>query len=250
MSTTDNAKEIRTTMRDTDTTKLVCLPYAGAGASFYRPWAALAGDALEVVALQLPGRERLIDEEPYRDVHRAVDGLLAQLRERLGDDGGRVALFGHSLGAVLAYELAHRLAAEPGVEPVHLFVSGAPAPGQGRTGRATGLSDDEFLARVGEFAGYRHPAFDDPEMRELLLPALRADVEMHESHVPSTELPLNMPLTVVRGQDDELVGYDDAVSWSKSTARDFAYVELPGGHMYLTEAAPALVRVIVSTLVS
>lgn len=193
MSTTDNAKEIRTTMRDTDATKLVCLPYAGAGASFYRPWTAVAGDALEIVALQLPGRERLIDEEPYRDAHRAVDGLLAQLRERLGDGGGRVALFGHSLGAVLAYELAHRLAAEPGVEPVHLFVSGSPAPGQGRARRATGLSDDEFLARVGEFAGYRHPAFDDPEMRELLLPALRADVEMHENHRPSTELPWTCP---------------------------------------------------------
>ncbi|MGW1715508.1 thioesterase II family protein [Streptomyces sp. NPDC002156] len=237
---------------DTGTIRLVCLPYAGAGASFYRPWTALTGDALEIVALQLPGRERLIDEEPYRDVHLAVDGLLAQLRDRLGDAGGRVALFGHSLGAVLAYELAHRLAAEPGVElgvePVHLFVSGSPAPGQGRAGRATGLSDDEFLARVGEFAGYRHPAFDDPEMRELLLPALRADVEMHENHIPSTQLPLDIPLTVLRGQEDELVGHDDAVSWSKATGRDFAYVELPGGHMYLTEAAPDLVRVIVSKL--
>lgn len=236
------------TTPDTGTTRLVCLPYAGAGASFYRPWTALAGDALEIVALQLPGRERLIDEEPYRDVHLAVDGLLTQLRDRLGEDGGRVALFGHSLGAVLAYELAHRLAAEPGFEPVHLFVSGSPAPGQGRAGRATGLSDDEFLARVGEFAGYRHPAFDDPEMRELLLPALRADVEMHENHLPSTQLPLDMPLTVLRGQEDELVGHDDAVSWSKATGRDFAYVELPGGHMYLTEATPDLVRVIVSKL--
>ncbi|MEH0420861.1 thioesterase II family protein [Streptomyces sp. B21-083] len=233
-----------------DTTKLVCLPYAGAGASFYRPWTALAGAELEIVALQLPGRERLIDEEPYTDVHRAVDGLLAQLRARLGAEGGRVALFGHSLGAVLAYELAHRLTAEPGVEPVHLFVSGSPAPGKGRAGRATGLSDDEFLARVGEFAGYRHPAFDDPEMRELLLPALRADVEMHENHTPSTELPLDLPLTVLRGQDDELVDHDDAVSWSKSTARDFTYVELPGGHMYLTEVAPALLHVIASKLTS
>ncbi len=245
---TEKTKETPTAMPDT--IKLVCLPYAGAGASFYRPWTALAGDALEMVALQLPGRERLIDEEPYRDVHRAVDGLLAQLRERIGEGGGRVALFGHSLGAVLAYELAHRLAAEPGVEPLHLFVSGAPAPGQARAERASGLSDDEFLARVGEFAGYRHAAFDDPEMRELLLPTLRADVEMHENHTPSTELPLDMPLTVVRGADDELVSHDEAGSWNKATSRDFAYVELPGGHMYLTDAAPALVDVIASSLVS
>ncbi len=231
-----------------DTTKLICLPYAGAGASFYRPWTALAGDALEIVPLQLPGRERLIDEEPYRDVSQAVDGLVAELRDRLGDGGGRVAVFGHSLGAVLAYELAHRLAAEPGVELVHLFVSGSPEPARGREQRATGLTDEDFLARVGEFAGYRHPALDDPEMREMILPALRADVEMHENYVPSTDLPLNAPLTVVRGEDDDLVGYDDAESWSKVAGRDFEHVEVPGSHMYLTDAAPALVRLIVSTV--
>jgi len=232
-----------------DTTKLICLPYAGAGASFYRPWTALAGDALEIVPLQLPGRERLIDEEPYRDAHQAVDGLLAQLREQLGDgDGHQVALFGHSLGAVLAYELAHRLVEEPGVELRHVFVSGSPEPARGRERRATGLSDEEFLARVGDFAGYHHPALDDPEMREMILPALRADVEMHESYEPSTDSPLDAPLTVVRGEDDDLVGYDDAESWSKVAGRDFEHVEVPGGHMYLTDAAPALVRLVVSTV--
>ncbi|ULR48839.1 thioesterase II family protein [Streptomyces deccanensis] len=232
-----------------DTTKLICLPYAGAGASFYRPWKALAGDALEIVPLQLPGRERLIDEDPYRDAHRAVDGLLAQLREELGEIGGhRVAVFGHSLGAVLAFELAHRLVDEPGVELLHVFVSGSPEPARGRERRATGLSDEEFLARVGDFAGYHHPALDDPEMREMILPALRADVEMHENYTPSTGLPLQAPLTVVRGEDDDLVGYDDAESWSKVAGRDFEHVEVPGGHMYLTDAAPALVRLIVSTV--
>ncbi|MFF5965049.1 thioesterase II family protein [Streptomyces collinus] len=232
-----------------DSTKLVCLPHAGAGASFYRPWAALTGDGPEIVALQLPGRERLIDEEPYRDVHRAVAGLMPQLRERLGGRDARVALFGHSLGAVLAYELAHRLTAEPGVELAHLFVSGSPEPDQGRTRRATGLSDDDFLARVSEFAGYSHPALDDPDMRELLLPTLRADVEMHETYVRSTRLPLDAPVTVIRGKEDDLVSHEDAASWSKASGRDFDHVELPGGHMYLTEAAPDLIRVIVSKLV-
>ncbi|MFJ9898450.1 thioesterase II family protein [Streptomyces sp. NPDC091280] len=232
----------------TRTTKLVCLPYAGAGASFYRPWTALAGASVEVVPLQLPGRERLIDEPPHRDVHEAVDGLLPQLRDRLGEGEHRVALFGHSLGAVLAYELAHRLVAEPGVDVVHLFVSGSPHPSRGRERRATGLSDDEFLARVGEFAGYHHPAFDDPEMRELLLPTLRADVDMHEAYAPSVLLPLDVPLTVIRGTDDTLVGRDDAASWSKATGRDFEHVEVPGGHMYLTESTAALVDLIVSKL--
>ncbi len=80
----------------------------------------------------------------------------------------------------------------------------------------------------------------------MLLPTLRADVEMHESYVPSTLLPLDAPLTVIRGEDDALVDHDSAASWNKASGRDFDHVEVPGGHMYLTESAPALVGVIVS----
>ncbi|KJK47216.1 thioesterase [Lentzea aerocolonigenes] len=228
-------------------TTLVCLPYAGAGASFFQPWQAIAGDALRVVPLQLPGRERLIDLDPHRDVGLAVDDLHARLPELLGEER-RIALFGHSLGAVLAHELAHRLVTDPDLTLVRLFASGSPAPAAGREHRATGLTDDAFLARVSEFAGYTHEALEDPEMREMILPTLRADVEMHENYVPSTDLPLAAPITVIRGEDDELVSYEDAAGWSKATSADFEHVEVPGGHMYLTEAAPALLRLISSTV--
>ncbi|NBM14485.1 thioesterase II family protein [Streptomyces sp. GC420] len=227
-------------------TTLVCLPFAGAGASFYRPWQRLAGDGLTILPLQLPGRERRIDEDPYTDAHAAADGLLAELRDTLGDVGEphRVALFGHSLGAVLAYELAHRLTAAPGIELVRLFVSGSPQPAEQRARRATGLPDDEFLARVNEFAGYTHEALEDPEMRELILPTLRADVEMHENYVPGTDTPLPAPITSLRGADDELVSRDEAAAWSKVAGADFRPVELPGGHMYLTESPAALLEVV------
>jgi surfactin synthase thioesterase subunit len=85
-------------------------------------------------------------------------------------------------------------------------------------------------------------------MREMILPTLRADVEMHENYVPSTHLPLPAPITVIRGEDDELVSYEDAAGWSKATTGEFEHVEVPGGHMYLTEAAPALLRLISSTV--
>lgn len=223
-------------------TGLVCLPFAGAGASFYHPWSALAGGALAVLPVQLPGRERRIDIEPYRDVHEAVAGLLPALLGELGP--GPVTLFGHSLGAVLAYELAHRLCREPGVEVVRLFASGSPPPHVPRPGRASGLPDEEFLARVRDFAGYRDEALDDPELRELVLPTLRADVQMHEEYVPSTQEPLPVPVTAVRGRDDELVSADDATGWAKATSQDFDLAELPGGHMYLVESAEPLLDLI------
>jgi surfactin synthase thioesterase subunit len=222
---------------------LVCLPFAGAGASFFHPWSAHAGDRLTVVPLQLPGRERRIDAEPYRDVQVAADGLLPDLERQLGDLT-EVVLFGHSLGAVLAYELAHRVAARPDLVLRHLFVSGSPEPHTRRPGRATGLDDDGFLARVSEFAGFSHEALEDPEMRELILPTLRSDVEMHENYRPSTHERLPAPLTSLRGSDDTLVTAAEGAAWSESAGAGFEYVELPGGHMYLTESAPELLKLI------
>lgn len=233
-------------MSDHSKIKLVCLPYAGAGASVYRPWQALAGSALEIVPVRLPGRERLIDTEPHRDVHLAADWLLADLAPVLT---GRVALFGHSMGAVLAYELAHRLAGRDGVDVVRLFASGSPDPFNQRRHHATGLSDDEFLARVAEFAGYVDPLLDDPELREMVLPTLRADVEMHEKYRPATDEALPVPITVIRAEDDHLVTHDEAAAWAKVAGREFEHVEMPGGHMYLVDEAEALLRLVVETVV-
>ena len=225
---------------------LVCLPFGGAGASFYHPWSALAGDDLRVVPLQLPGRERRIDEEPFHDVQAATTALLADVRAVL-HGGGRVALFGHSVGAVLAYELAHRLDSAPEFDVLRLFVSGAADPATGLSSNATGLPDEEFLAKVNELTGYRHEALDDPEMRELLLPALRGDMAMHETYVPTTTV-LGVPVTALRGEHDSQVGRAQAAAWAGFTNRDFRLVELPGEHMYIAESAPELVRVIVAQL--
>jgi surfactin synthase thioesterase subunit len=221
-------------------TQLVCLPFGGSGAAFFHPWSEFAGDHIEVVPMRLPGRERLIDVEPYRNLHDAVDSLLADLLEEL-DSPARVALFGHSVGAVLAYELAHRLCAVPDVEILRLFASGSPAPGTQRTLRATGIADDdEFLARVRLISGYTHEALDHPEIRELILPTLRADVEMHENYVPSTTEPLPVPITALRGTGDELVSADQLAEWAQVTTSDFQLVELPGKHMYLIDSAEPL----------
>jgi surfactin synthase thioesterase subunit len=235
-------------------TALVCLPFAGAGTAFFRQWSAGVDPAgLRIVPLQLPGRERRVDEDPYHDVSAAVDDLVAGLPGALAGTR-RVALLGHSLGAVLAYELALRLSGTSGggasdsgatdIEVVRLFVSGSPTPDVRRERRATGLPDEEFLNRVAEFAGLRHEAMADPEMRELILPVLRADIAMHENYVPGTGDPVPVPLVALRGSGDTLVTADEALGWAKFTTLDFAYSELPGGHMYLTESWVPLLRLV------
>ncbi|MFI6644610.1 thioesterase II family protein [Streptomyces sp. NPDC050504] len=213
---------------------LLCVPFAGAGPSFFHPWRDLAGDRWRVTSVELPGKERRILEEPYRNVVEAAKGSIDEVVADIGE-GGRTVLFGHSLGAVLAYELTHLLGAR-GVHVERLVVSGSPGPWTQRERRAAGLPDEEFLARVEEFAGFRHEALDHPEMRELILPVLQADCAMHESYVPSTDAPVRVPICSLRGASDGLVTADEARQWRDATTADgFHYVELPGDHMYLVD---------------
>jgi surfactin synthase thioesterase subunit len=233
---------MRATATDHGVVPLLCLPFAGAGASFYRPWRRLDVATIEVHPLQLPGREERLAEAPYVDVETAVASLLPSVLEVARRYP--VALFGHSLGAVLAYELA-RKAVEHGQDLVlHLIVSGSPVPWDGRRERASECNDDEFVKRVEEFAGYCHPALRISELRELLLPGLRADVQMHEDYSPGSATRLPVPITSLRGRDDHLVSTERACRWREATSLRFDAVELPGGHMYLTEDPLSLLELI------
>jgi surfactin synthase thioesterase subunit len=106
---------------------LLCFPFAGAGASFFRPWKDLSRGRFELLPIQLPGREKRFVEEPYRDVAQAIEGVLPDVLKQI-EGRARVALFGHSMGAVLAFELARRLTASAATEVELLVVSGSPGP--------------------------------------------------------------------------------------------------------------------------
>ncbi|MEU6770340.1 alpha/beta fold hydrolase [Streptomyces sp. NPDC046759] len=229
-------------VEDRNGTALLCVPFAGAGPSFFHPWRAPAGDRWRVVPVELPGRERRILETPYRNVVEAAKNSVDDIVAQLGP-GARTVLFGHSLGAVLAYELVHLLSTRD-VQVERLVVSGSPGPWTQRERRATGLPDEEFLARVEEFAGFRHEALDHPEMRELILPVLQADCEMHENYVPSTDEPVSVPICSLRGSSDGLVTAEEAQQWRDATTSAFSYVEFPGDHMYLVDLGREVLDVI------
>ncbi|MFJ4096748.1 thioesterase II family protein [Kitasatospora sp. NPDC089913] len=222
-------------------TVLACLPFAGSGAGFFREWEKLEIPGVRLLPVQLPGREERFLDDPFAKVADAVAELTPRILADAGE-GAELALFGHSLGAVLAYEIAGELEriGHPGLR--HLFVSGSPGPQDGRAERATGLADEEFIAGVQRFAGYRHAAFDDPELVEVLLPILRADVELHENYRPTRTDPLSVPVTALRGEQDGLVSRAQAEQWAGTTTGPFSYRELPGGHMYLVDDPERLLR--------
>jgi surfactin synthase thioesterase subunit len=226
---------------------VLCLPFAGAGASAFRRAQEFGSDTVRICPLQLPGREERFDEPPLTDATAAVEDLLPYALE-LVDGSPVVAVFGHSLGAVLAYELARRLRRLPRPELVRVFVSGSPGPWTQRGIRATGRSDEDFLRQVRGFAGYTHPALEHPELREMLLPTLRADVEMHENYLAASSEPLDVPITSIRGADDELVSAEQAAEWQAATTAGCELREVPGNHMYLVDSPGELVRLLAAEL--
>lgn len=228
-------------------TPVLCFPFAGAGAAVFRRCQEIAPDGVRVCPVQLPGREDRFGEPLAPDVPRQVEELLPAMLDLIGGDR-TVALFGHSFGAVLAYEAAHRLSAIDGLTVAEVFVSGSPGPWTRREEQASGLSDEQFLERVREFAGYTHPALEHPELRELLLPTLRADVEMHESYLAPSDRPLDAPITSIRGIDDELVSPEQAEEWAVATSRGCRRVDLPGNHMYFVDSPVELVRLMAEVL--
>jgi surfactin synthase thioesterase subunit len=222
---------------------ILCLPFAGGGAGFFRGWSRRAPTGYTVRGLQLPGREDRLLEPAVTDVRAAAEYLLPQV-ERAVDECTQVVLFGHSLGAVLGFELALLIGPRWPGALAHLYASGSAAPHRGRAERATGLDDDAFVARVRGFAGHHDAALDDPELRELLLPTLRADVAMHEAYRAEPGVRLDVPITVLRGENDELVSAAEAAGWAEVAGAPVTRVELPGGHMYLLDQAEAVLGVL------
>jgi surfactin synthase thioesterase subunit len=223
------------------TAAVVCFPPAGAGATFYRDWQ--GADATRVLAVDLPGREKRFAEPVPTEVGALVRDLAPGLVESVAGTR-KVAVFGHSFGAILAYEAVRAmLAIAPDLDAT-LVVSGSPGPGTLRGTRISGRDDDSFVASVRAIAGYHHPALDDLELRELFLPTLRADVLMHENYQPEHPEPLTIPVISLRGTADDIVTSAHAAEWRDVTTGRFQLVEIPGGHMYLIDSWPAVLEAI------
>lgn len=222
---------------------LLCLPFAGAGASFFNEWKGLF-DTTAIEAVQLPGREKRFLEPPYTDVFVASKGVCEELISSGAIDAQTpLVLFGHSLGAVLAFEVAQRLL-EAGIPVTSLVVSGSPDPWTPRTQKATGLNDEAFIAKVFEFSEFRHEALEHEMMRELLMPALRADVEMHEAYIAEKDVVIDIPILVLRGSNDRLVSIDDSKNWRNASTKSVQFEEMEGTHMFFIDKPIKLLELI------
>jgi surfactin synthase thioesterase subunit len=203
--------------------RLFVFPHAGAGASAYQ-LAAYLPDAVEVCAVQLPGRENRFAEPALTSMDEAVAALAPIVADHTDLP---YAFFGHSMGALIAFETARRLRALGARLPDRLFLSGMRAPELPDHDPRHALPDDELLA-TAEFDGI------DAEVRELLLPTLRADLTLCETYAYRAEAPLPCPLTVLAGAADDSVGEAELAAWRGQTSAEFALHLFPGAsHLYV-----------------
>ncbi|MFE5027989.1 thioesterase II family protein [Streptomyces sp. NPDC056656] len=214
-------------------TKLICLPYAGAGAGVYRPWRTMSTGRLKAVPIQLPGREEEYGAPFYATIADAAKDVAERLRAAVGDEP--FAIFGHSFGSILAYEATQYLVEHGGPLPEHIVVSGSVSP-RHRERRPVSADDDEqAVADLKAMVGQDIESLNHPELRALLLPVLRADVQLLNDYEPARRAPLPVPLTAVRGDADGMVPVPKWRDWSAFTSAAFRELEMSGGHMYLAD---------------
>ncbi|MFF5706512.1 thioesterase II family protein [Streptomyces sp. NPDC012794] len=223
---------------------LVVLPHAGGSASFYFPLSRDLAAHAEVLTVQYPGRQERLGEPIPDTVAGLADGVeraLLPWRDR------PLVLFGHSMGAVLAYELARRLEAA-GDTPRGLIVSGRRSPLIVREEDLHTRDDDTLLARVRSLSGTDPALLADPEFRALVLPALRSDYKAVETWRYEPGPPLRTPVSVLCGESDPRASVAEAMGWRALTGAGFGFRSFPGGHFYLAEQHEAVVRAVAEDL--
>jgi surfactin synthase thioesterase subunit len=224
---------------------LFCFPYGGAGASGYRAWAPFLPPGVVIVPVNFPGRESRFREAPLT----RLDPLLADLMATPGLTSGPCAFFGHSLGALVAFELARELRRQGKPAPVLLAVSAYPAPQVHRDRpHVAHLPHDDFVATLREHFDVSAAILNDPILAEMALPVLRADLAIVESYAYRPEAPLEIPLLAFGGLSDPEASEEQIRAWQAQSTRPVRVRMLPGGHFFVNEQRQAILDEITQAL--
>lgn len=234
MRTTDDNWLVFPAPKPTARLRLFCFPYSGSGASAFQAWTARLPREVELCAVQLPGRETRLRETPLTSLRPLLEALMDVIPPYLDKP---YVFFGHSLGALIAFELARKLRRDYQTVPLQLFVSARPAPQTPpRESPVYRLPDEQFIESLRQFNGTADAVLDNKELMNLLLPVLRADFQINETYFCTAEEPLECPITAFRGADDEMTSYANVDGWREQTSNSFILRTLPGGHFFIYSA--------------
>lgn len=226
--------------------RLFCFPFGGGGASVFHSWVDVMGDDIEVRALQLPGRETRFREPMVGKIDAVVEDItraLASFQDR------PYAFFGYSLGSLLAFETCRELRRQNLQLPVRLFIGALSAPQLPPPHPPIASLDDQaFTEKIEYYYQPRNEAWENAELREFLLPLLRADIALYESYRYRDEPPLACPIDVIAGNDDRATPVDSTRDWIQQTTAGMSHHLLEGGHFFIDANLDEIRRLVRNSL--
>jgi medium-chain acyl-[acyl-carrier-protein] hydrolase len=225
--------------------RLFLFPFAGGNANAFLPWQDLLGPRLELRVAQLPGRGVRLFDPPVAD----LDELIARLTRTVTELADRPFLFfGHSLGALLAFEVSRQLRRAGRPEPAALWVSGAESPRTRLPPRQLhDLEEAELIEALRDYSGTASEMLADRELMQLVLPGVRADFALSERYVYRSEAPLDLPISVLLGESDPFVDDGRAAGWAEESSLPVREYRYSGDHFFLNEHQQAIATLIVES---
>lgn len=212
--------------------RLVCFPHAGGSASYFYPIASQLRPDVEVLAVQYPGHEERHAEPAIGDLGRLADELAIELRPYLRED---TVFLGHSMGAIVAFEVALRLERDCETGPAALIASGQAAPSRRQDGSVHLRDDAGLIGELQRLGGTGSALFQDSQLCRQLLPAIRNDYRAIETYRCSPSAMLSCPITVFTGAADPEVSIAEAWAWERHSSADVEVQVFPGGHFFLAD---------------
>ena len=226
--------------------RMFCLPYAGGGASVYNSWSNSFPDTIELHAVQLPGRELRYNEPKFTDIHETAKALADSIKPYLDRPYG---LFGYSMGALVAFELMRELRRRGEPLPIQLFIAAMRAPQTPPICPSlTHLPLDSFLEKMRHYYDPPQDAWNLPELLEVILPTLRADMKMCDGYIHNLEPPFECPIHAFAGQDDRSSPPAIVREWRQQTTEDFNMDVFDGTHFFINTALDDLQQAVISRL--
>ncbi|MEM7554595.1 MAG: thioesterase domain-containing protein [Cyanobacteria bacterium P01_A01_bin.84] len=221
--------------------RLFCLPYCGGGTSIFRDWSNNLPANVEVCGLRLPGRENRILETPFQELSILIQALEKALLPHL--QKVPFAFFGHSMGALIAFELTRALRRQNNLQPVHLFVSGFRAPNSANPMDSWGeISPDFVLEELRKLGGIPERVLNNPDILQKILPTIYADIHIVKTYTYKEETPLDCPISALGGSEDGLFSHQSIACWKQQTQNYFHLQMFPGDHFFLHNAQTSLLN--------
>ncbi|MDR2023788.1 MAG: alpha/beta fold hydrolase [Hungatella sp.] len=228
-----------------DEFRLFIFHHAGGGATYYMPMLDQLSDGISVYIMQLPGRENRISDDMYDDLNHLIDDLTDILLPYLDKP---FAFFGHSMGAMISFELTHILKKSYGISPEHLFLSSMCAPHLTKKINVKSLSDEQLLLKVFDLGGTGTEISRDQKLVSLILPTLRKDIKLCDDYYCNSAEALNVPVTILGGHQDTAVLIGDLLEWDRYFKNAFHVCLFKGNHFYFREDYSMLASTIIKTI--